>query len=325
MPPGPIVIGHRGASGYRPEHTLESYRLAIAQGADVIEPDLVMTRDGALVVRHENEIGQTTDVANRFPDRRRTAIIDGAEFSGWFVEDFSLAEIKTLRARERLSFRSHDFDGCYEIPTLDEVIRFVQEEEHRLGRRIGIYPETKHPSHHEGLGLDITDALLATLDRFGYRASSDPVFIQSFETANLRRARGRTRARLVQLIEPRGRPADFVSAGDARGYADLITREGLRTVAEYADGIGVAKELVQPMGSDGQLGAPTTLVADAHGAGLFIHVWTLRADAEFLPAGYQGHAEREVRRFADLGVDGLFTDFPDVAVRALGREAATPR
>ncbi len=318
MAPGPIVIGHRGASGYRPEHTLESYRLAIAQGADVIEPDLVMTRDGVLVVRHENEIGQTTDAAAKFPERRRTAVIDGAEFSGWFVEDFTLAEIKTLRARERLSFRSHDYDGLYEVPTLDEVIRFVQGEEQRLGRRIGIYPETKHPSHHEALGLPITASLLATLDRFGYREREDPVFIQSFETANLRRARGQTRARLVQLIEPRGRPADFVVSGDSRRYADLITAEGLKAVAEYADGIGVAKELVQPIGADGRLDPPTTLVAEAHRAGLFVHVWTLRADAEFLPAGYGGDPAREVRRFAELGVDGVFTDFPDIAVRALG-------
>ena len=321
MRPGPIVIGHRGASGYRPEHTLESYRLAIAQGADVIEPDLVMTRDGVLVARHENEIGQTTDAAIKYPERRRTALIDGAEYTGWFVEDFSLAEIRTLRARERLSFRSHDHDGLYQIPTLDEVIDFVQAEERRLGRRIGIYPETKHPSHHEALGLPITEALLLTLDRFGYRERGDPVYIQSFETANLRWARERTRLRLVQLIEPRGRPADFVLAGDLRAYADLIASGGLQALAEYVEGIGVAKELVQPIGAEGRLDPPTTLVAEAHRAGLFVHVWTLRADPEYLPAGYDGDAEREVRHFADLGVDGAFTDFPDIAVRALGRRS----
>ncbi len=319
MSPGPIIIGHRGASGYRPEHTLESYRLAIAQGADVIEPDLVMTRDGVLVVRHENEIGQTTDAAAKFPERRRSAVIDGAEFTGWFVEDFTLAEIKTLRARERLSFRPHDHDGRHQIPTFEEVLRFVQGEEQRLGRRIGLYPETKHPSHHEALGLPITDSLLAMLDRFGYREPADPVFVQSFETANLVLARRRTGVRLVQLIEPRGRPADFIATGDGRSYADLITRAGLKGIADYADGVGVAKELVQPISAEGQLEPPTALVTEAHEAGLFVHVWTLRADPEFLPAGYGGDAEREVRRFAELGVDGVFTDFPDVAARALGR------
>ncbi|MHB1326746.1 MAG: glycerophosphodiester phosphodiesterase [Gemmatimonadales bacterium] len=325
MASGPIIIGHRGASGYRPEHTLESYRLAIAQGADVIEPDLVLTRDGVLVVRHENEIGQTTDVADKYPERRRSASIDGAEFTGWFIEDFTVAEIKTLRARERLSFRPHDHDGRYEVPTFEDVIRFVQQEEQRLGRRIGIYPETKHPSHHEGQGLPITATLLATLDRFGYREPADPAFIQSFETANLRQARNETGVRLVQLIEPRGRPADFVAAGDGRHYADLITARGLEAVAEYADGVGVAKDLVQPIGADGKLESPTALVDEAHRAGLFVHVWTLRADPEFLPAAYGGDAEREVRRFAELGVDGVFTDFPDVAARALGRRVADAR
>ncbi len=315
----PLVIGHRGASGHRPEHTIESYRLAIAQGADVIEPDLVMTRDSVLVARHENEIGQTTDVADRFPDRKRTRTIDGESVTGWFAEDFTLAEVKTLRARERLPFRSHAFDGQFEIPTFDEILAFVRAEERRLGRRIGVYPETKHPSHHEALGLPITDAVLATLERAGYGDRSDPVFIQSFETGNLRRIRPRTRLRLVQLIDENGQPADFAASGDSRTYRDLLTPDGLRQVATWADGIGPFKGLVQPVGADGALRPATTLVADAHRAGLFVHVWTLRADRTFLPAGYGGDPGAEVRRMVELGVDGFFTDFPDIAVAALRR------
>ncbi len=313
----PLVIGHRGASGYRPEHTLASYALAIEQGADVIEPDLVMTRDGVLVARHENEIGQTTDVATRFPERRRTKTIDGTPTTGWFVEDFTLAEIKTLRARERLPFRSHQLDGRFEVPTFEEILSLVRERETALGRRIGIYPETKHPSHHEAVGLPITDTLLAVLERWGYRERHDPVFIQSFETGNLRHARGLTGLRLVQLIESRGRPADLSLSGDPRTYADLMTVAGLREVATWADGIGPDKGLVQPLGPEGELLPPTGLVTDAHRAGLFVHVWTLRADPEFLPAGYGGDPLAEYRRLADLGVDGYFTDFPDLARRAL--------
>lgn len=313
----PLVIGHRGASGYRPEHTLESYRLAIAQGADVIEPDLVMTRDGVLVARHENEIGQTTDVAARFPDRRRSKTIDGRTEAGWFVEDFTLAEIKTLRARERLAFRSHAFDGLHEVPTFEEILRFLRAEEARLGRRIGVYPETKHPTHHESLGLPITAALVETLGRFGYHDRDEPVYIQSFETGNLRWARERTRLKLVQLIEESGAPADVAAAGAGPSYAELIAPAGLAMVAGYADGIGPSKNLVQPVGPAGELGAPTSLVIDAHAAGLFVHVWTLRADPEFLPAGYRGDFGAEVRRMAALGVDGVFTDFPDRAAAAL--------
>ena len=315
----PLIIGHRGASGYRPEHTIESYRLAIAQGADVIEPDLVMTRDRILIARHENEIGETTDAAVRFPDRKRTMTIDGDTVTGWFAQDFSLAEIKSLRARERLAFRNHRFDGQFEVPTFEEILLFVAGEERRLGRRIGVYPETKHPSHHEAAGLPISDSLVAVLDRHGYRAPTDPVFIQSFETGNLRRLRPQTRLRLAQLIESSGSPVDFALAGDPRTYRDLITPDGLRDIARYADGIGPSKALVQPVGPDGDLLAPTALVATAHAAGLFVHVWTFRADGTFLPAGYRGDFAAEVRRMAELGVDGIFTDFPDLAGRALGR------
>ena len=297
-----LVIAHRGASGYRPEHTIESYRLAIEQGADVIEPDLVMTKDRILVARHENEIATTTDAAAKFPDRRRTKTIDGQPTTGWFVEDLTLAEVKQLRARERLAFRSHRFDGRFEIPTFEEILVFVRQEERRLGRRIGIYPETKHPSYHESLGLPITDSVLSVLARHGYRDPSDPVFIQSFESENLQAARPKTKLRLVRLIETAG---------------PMTTPAGLRQIATFADGIGPSKDLVQPIAADGSLGPPTSLVADAHAAGLFIHVWTLRADPSFLPKGYGGHPEAEVRRMAELGVDGFFTDFPDIARRAL--------
>ena len=294
---GPLIIGHRGASGYRPEHTIESYRLAIEQGADVIEPDLVMTKDRILVARHENEIGATTDAGAKFPDRQRTKVIDDHPASGWFVEDFTLAELKQLRARERLEFRSHRFDGQFEVPTFEEILVFVRREERRLGRRIGLYPETKHPSYHESLGLPITDSLLSVLARHGYRDGSEPVFIQSFEASNLQAARPQTKLRLVRLLEAAG--------------------EGLRAIAAYADGIGPSKDLVQPIGPDGGLGEPTSLVADAHAAGLFVHVWTLRADPSFLPKGYGGDPEAEVRRMIELGVDGFFTDFPDIARRVI--------
>jgi glycerophosphoryl diester phosphodiesterase len=301
-PPRPLIIGHRGASGYRPEHTLESYRLAIAQAADYIEPDLVMTKDGVLVARHENEIGLTTDAAAKFPQRRVTKIIDGDSVTGWFIEDFTLAEVKTLRAKERLASRSRQYDGRFEVPTFAEILELVKEQERATGRRIGIYPETKHPSHHEGLGLAITDSLIEALHRAGYRTRDDPVFIQSFEAANLRVARVKTGLRLIQLIE-----------------SEQPTPDRLREIASYADGIGPSKLLVQPVSPDGELVAPTSLVADAHAAELVVHVWTVRAEPQFLAAGYRGDPLAEYRRLAALGVDGIFTDFPDQGVAALGR------
>ncbi|MBM4185759.1 MAG: glycerophosphodiester phosphodiesterase [Gemmatimonadetes bacterium] len=315
--PRPLIIAHRGASGHRPEHTIEAYRLAVSQGADLIEPDLVMTKDGVLIARHENEIGGTTDVAEKYPNRKTTKTIDGDSVTGWFAEDFTLAEVKTLRARERLPYRSHYWDGRFEIPTFDEILEFVRQEEARLGRRIGLYPETKHPSYHESLGLRITDAVIDALHREGYRRRTDPVFIQSFEVGNLQRARGRTELSLIQLVDATGRPADATARGDARGYRELMTPAGLSFVASYANGIGPARALVQPVSPNGELLAPSTLVRDAHAAGLVVHVWTVRADREFLPAGYKGDPLAEYRRLAELGVDGIFTDFPDQAVRAL--------
>jgi glycerophosphoryl diester phosphodiesterase len=314
-----LVIAHRGASGYRPEHTLAAYELAIDQGADYIEPDLVMTRDGVLIARHENEIGSTTDAAERFPERRATKVIDGDTMTGWFAEDFTLAEIRSLRARERLSFRSKAWDGRFGVPTFEEVLLLIRRKEAESGRRIGVYPETKHPSYHRSLGLALDDTLLAVLARHGYTGREDPVFIQSFETGNLRALRARTAIRLVQLLGAEGAPWDLVEAGDARTYADLATPDGLREIARYADVIGPHKELIQPVGPGGVLLAPTSLVRDAHAAGLRVHAWTFRAEGFYLPAAYGGDPGAELRRFADLGVDGVFTDFPDLAVRALGR------
>lgn len=299
----PLIIGHRGASGHRPEHTLESYRLAAEMGADVIEPDLVATRDGVLIARHENEIGGTTDVAERFPDRKRTRTIDRASITGWFSEDFTLAEIKTLRARERLAFRSHAYDGRYQVPTFDEVLDLAQSLTRTLGRPVGVYPETKHPTYFRGIGLPLEEALVASLEKHAMNTHDAPVFIQSFESGNLRALRPKTRVRLVQLVDL---PSKL-----------RLDDEGLAEIAAYADGLGPIKTLIVPAKTDGTLEAPTDLVARAHKAGLFVHVWTMRADPQFLSPSYNGRPEAEFEQFRDLGVDGIFTDFPDIAVRAL--------
>jgi glycerophosphoryl diester phosphodiesterase len=300
----PLVIAHRGASGHRPEHTLEAYRLAVEMGADFIEPDLVSTRDGVLIARHEHEIGATTDVAERFPDRKQTRTVEGRAVTGWFSEDFTLAEIKTLRARERLPFRSHAYDGQFEIPTFDEVIALAQRLGKAAGRTIGVYPETKHPSYFRSISLPLEEPLLASLDKHGWNSREAPVFIQSFESANLRELRKKTRVRLVQLTST---PAQ-------------LEGDGITTIAQYADGLGPEKRLVVPVHPDGSLGAPTDVIVRAHAAGLVVHVWTLRTEKEFLPAGYKGRPEAEFEQFRDLGADGVFTDFPDVATRAYGKK-----
>ncbi|GAA4427036.1 glycerophosphodiester phosphodiesterase [Acidovorax lacteus] len=335
-PPRPTVIAHRGASALRPEHTLAAYQKAIDDGADIIEPDLVITRDGVLVARHENAIAivgpdgaikeATTDVAERpeFAARKTTKRIDGQSITGWFTEDFTLAELKTLRARERIPAQrpaNVAYNGQFEVPTLDEVIALAQAEGRRRGRTIGIYPETKHPSYFQSIGLPLEPALLSVLERSGWNHRDAPVFIQSFEVANLQDLRPRTRVRLVQLVAATGRPYDFVARGAAetRGYADLITPEGLREVARYADGLGPHKSLVLPV-QGGALGTPTALVGHAHAAGLAVHVWTLRPENAFLPAALRaapatdgtrrGDAEAEALAFLRAGVDGFFTDDP---------------
>jgi glycerophosphoryl diester phosphodiesterase len=316
------VIAHRGASGYRPEHTLAAYELAIALGADFLEPDLVATGDGVLIARHENEISGTTDVAEHpeFAGRRRTKEIDGAEVTGWFTEDFTLAEIRTLRARERLPFRCQEFNGRFEVPTFAEVLALARRASEKTGRTIGVYPETKHPSYFRALGLPLEEPLLAALEAAGYRGRTAPVFLQSFEVANLKALRQRTDLPLIQLLEATGQPWDFRAAGDprtcSRTYGDLATPAGLAEIAAYADGIGPDKRLIVPRGPDGSLAPPTSLVADAHAAGLRVHPWTFRADAAFLAAEYGGDGEHELRQFFQLGVDGVFSDFPDLAVHA---------
>lgn len=319
QPQRPIVIAHRGASGYLPEHTLAAYELAVAQGADFIEPDLVITRDGVLIARHENEIGETTDAAARFPDRRTTRLVDGGEVTGWFAEDFTLAEIKTLRARERLAYRSQARNGEFEVPTLEEILDLVARLERVHGRRIGLYPETKHPSYFRRLGLPLEEPLLDALHGRGYRTAGDPVFLQSFEVGNLRDLGRRTGLRLIQLLDEKGAPWDFVASGDPRTYADLATPDGLREIARYAAGIGPHKRLIVPQTATGGLRQPTTLVADAHTVGLLVHPWTFRSEALFLHRDYAGDPLAELRQFLELGVDGVFADFPDVAVRARDR------
>ncbi|QUT08095.1 glycerophosphodiester phosphodiesterase [Sphingobium phenoxybenzoativorans] len=317
----PIIIAHRGDSGERPEHTLAAYDRAIDQGADFIEPDLVLTKDGVLVVRHENEISGTTDVADHpeFASRRTTKKIDGEDIAGWFTEDFTLAELRTLRAKERLAqvrTANKRFDGLYQIPTFEEVIKLAKAREAETGRRIGIYPETKHPTYFASIGLPHEAPLLAMLEKYGYGAPDDPVFIQSFEVGNLKLLRGKTRLRLIQLVASQGGPPDM--AGIA--YADMMTPEGLKAVAGYADGIGPSFDMV--IGPDG---ADSGLVASAHAAGLQVHPWTLRAENMFLPKAFQkgddpaahGDFAGAVRAVAATGVDGLFSDFPGLARAAL--------
>lgn len=308
-PKRPIIIGHRGASGHRPEHTLESYTLAIEQGADYIEPDVVATKDGVLIARHENEIGSTTDVADKFPARRRTVSVDGEPITGWFTEDFTIAEIRTLRAKERLASRSQAYNGQFAIPTFEQVVALAKAKSAELGRPIGVYPETKHPTHFARLGLSLEERLVAVLKAQRWDAADAPVFIQSFEVNNLKRLRQMTKVRLVQLLSPDGRPAD----DSPRSYAEMVTPEGLKDIASYAAGIGANQRLIVPADKSGTLGTPTSLVRDAHAAGLLVHVWTLRNEPTFLAFGYGGDPIREHVQFTELGVDGIFTDFPDTA------------
>jgi glycerophosphoryl diester phosphodiesterase len=317
----PIVIAHRGASGYRPEHTLSAYELAIEMGADFIEPDLVSTRDGFLIARHENEISETTDVAGRpdFAARKATKRIDGREVTGWFTEDFTFAEIKTLRAKERLPFRDSSFNGRFEVPAFTEVLALARRKSAETGRTIGVYPETKHPTYFRSLGLPLEPPLLLALHGAGYRGRSAPVYLQSFEVENLKELRQATDLPIIQLLDAEGQPWDFVVAGDRRTYQDLAAPLGLAGIAAYADGIGPYKRMIVPAGPDGRLLPPTSLMADAHRAGLLVHPWTFRSDAVFLAPDYAGDPEREYDQFFALGVDGLFSDFPDTAVAARQR------
>ena len=322
-----LVIAHRGASGVRPEHTLEAYEVAVAMGADVIEPDLVSTRDGVLVARHEADISGTTDVARHpeFAARRTTRTTDGETVTGWFVDDFTLAELRTLRATERLPAlrpQSAAFDGQFGVPTLDEILDLAARLGAERGRPVGVYPETKHPSYFASVGLALERPLVAALARAGLTTRGAPVWVQSFEVGNLRRLRAMTQVRLVQLAFPGGRPADADSADAAQTYDAMMTPAGLARVAEYADAVGVATPFV--LTPDG---AATALVADAHAAGLDVHVWTVRAENAFLPAALRsdidpaalGDVGTLVRALAAAGVDGIFADQPDLVLAALGR------
>ncbi|MCD9027223.1 glycerophosphodiester phosphodiesterase [Luteimonas sp. BDR2-5] len=328
----PLVVAHRGASARLPEHTLAAYRRAIEDGADAIEPDLVMTRDGVLVARHENEIGSTTDVGQRpeFADRRRTQRIDGVAVTGWFTEDFTLAELKTLRARERLpAVRGIWYDGQYAIPTLHEIVILLSDLSQAHGRTIGLMPEIKHPSHFQALGLAMEAPLLEVLAQHPVTQRA-PVVVQSFEIANLRTLRGMLgpahgNIELLQLIgDPRERPADVAAAGNGPRYRDMTTPDGLRTIAGYAQWIGPPVAQLGEIGRGGTI-EPTTLVADAHAAGLRVLPYTFRPENPFLPKPLRRGAANarnedgsiaEMRAYLALGIDGLFTDDP-----ALGRAA----
>ncbi len=352
----PIVIGHRGASGYRPEHTLEAYRVAIQQGANFIEPDLVLTKDGVAIARHEPLFGATavngipvpvpneyttTNIFDHpeFASRLRTRTLDGTSITGYWSDDFTLAEVKTLRARERIpTIRPGNsvFNDSYEIPTLQEVVDLAKEQTLATGRTIGIYPETKHSTFFAQNAGNRTnparfeDLVIATLHAsFGNRADA-PVFIQSFEVANLRYLSTLTEIPLVQLLNTgSARPYDFVVTGDARTYADLISVAGLDFVNDYAAGIGPTRDLLIPRPGN-VIGTPTTAVADAHAAGLLVHPFTFRAENNFLSAGYRiggnlaafGNYLDETLLYLELGVDGFFTDQPDLGVRAVNAMTA---
>jgi len=348
----PQVIGHRGACGYLPEHTLASYKKAIEMGADFIEPDLVVTKDGELVARHEPNITATTDVSTRpeFASRKKTRKVDGVNETGWFVTDFTLAELRTLYAKQANPLRDQSFNKQFQIPTFREILELAKTESARQGRTIGVYPETKHPTYHVDAGLPIEPRLLKILAEYGYTKKDSPVVIQSFEVSNLKALRKQTDVRLVQLVDgdgvdakgnvtlvaPFDKPYDFAVAKDSRNFPDLLTPKGLAEVKTYADGIGPWKPYLrsaaQVLGSDGKpkdlngdgvitdadrvLLPPTDVVKNAHAVGLFVHPYTFRNEAPGLVSDYKGDPKAEYRTFYELGVDGLFSDFADTAVAA---------
>lgn len=320
------VFAHRGASGYRPEHTLAAYELAIRLGADYIEPDLVSTKDGVLVARHENEISGTTDVADHpeFAQRKTTKTIDGAPISGWFTEDFTYRELRTLRAKERLpGVRPGNtrYDGLFQIPTFDEVLALAKREGRRQGRTIGVAPETKHPTYFRSIGLPLERPLLRSLRQAGLDSKRSKVVIQSFETTNLRQLARQTRVPLVQLTSANGAPYDLVAQGSTTTYADIMAPAGLRDVATYADWLGPEKNSVIPRDSAGFLTSPTPVVKNAHRAGLKVVVYTFRDENQFLPADFRdgtdpnakGDIFGEMRAFFEAGIDGVFSDYSDTA------------
>ena len=325
------LIGHRGASGYRPEHTLASYELAIQQCADYIEPDVVPTKDGQLVARHEPNITDTTDVATHpeFAARKTTKSVDGSSQTGWFTEDFTLAELRTLRAKERLPLvrpGNTAFDGLYPIPTLDEVLDLAKHSVSCSGKPIGVAPETKHPTYFRSIGLPTDQKVVAELKAHGWTKKSDPVVIQSFETGNLKSLAKKTELPLIQLVDCSGAPYDLKAAGSATTYADLVTPKGLKGIKRYADQVALCKDVMIPRGTDGRLLAPTPVIRDAHQAGLTVTGWTFRRENQFLPLQYRsstdpyavGDLNGEIEAFLDAGMDNIFTDDPDI-----GQEART--
>jgi glycerophosphoryl diester phosphodiesterase len=338
----PIVIAHRGASGYLPEHTLAGYAVAVMQGADFVEPDLVMTRDGQLVCRHDHVLNLTTDVASRpeFADRKTTKIADGVAVTGWFSEDFTLAEIEKLRAVERMADirpANTRFDGQFEVPTLAQVIDLVQALEQATGRPIGIYPEVKHPTYFCGLGLSMEEPLVDILRRNGYEEMRERVYIQSFEVGSLKKLRGMIDLPLIQLLAPEGKPYDVEAAGGSLTYDRMATRAGLAEIATYADGVGPEKcryiIRLDPSGSLDPANA-TPFVADAHALGLKVHPYTFRGENRFLPANYRspsgdpnapGDLAGEICAYLATGIDGFFTDQPHVGVRARDAFSASLR
>lgn len=322
----PIVIAHRGSSGNRVEHTLEAYRTGINYGVDFIEPDLVLTKDGVLVARHENEISGTTDVAEKpeFADRETTKVIDGQDYTGWFTEDFTLAELKTLRAKERLPKvrpQNAAWDGQWDVPTFEEVLQLLKEHEEKTGERVGVYPETKHPSYFASIGLAHEKPMLELLKKYGFDGAEDPVFIQSFEVDNLQELAKKTKIRLVQLVADQGGPPDR----DDLTYAEMITPAGLSDIAEYASGLGPSKLLIIGRDEEGRLKKPTSLVADAHKVGLVVHPWTFRIENVFLPTEFQGgytasaigDVKAEMKVYLATGIDGIFSDNPREAALAV--------
>ncbi|MET9439666.1 glycerophosphodiester phosphodiesterase [Streptomyces sp. NPDC006610] len=332
--PVPTIIGHRGASGYRPEHTLGAYQLALDMGADIVEAgDLVPTKDGHIVCRHEPEIGGTTDVADHpeFASRKTTKVLDGVPVTGWFTEDFTLAELKTLRATERIPANRPNntlYNGVWEIPTFEEVLQWQEEQTRKRGKQVWIYPELKHPTYFRKLGLGLEERVAKLLRKYGRNRWNSPVILQSFEPTSIQRLNKLVDNPLVVLLSGAStRPWDFVETGDPRTVADLVKPAGLREIASYAQGIGPTLDLVIPKDANGRLTRPTTLVADAHKVGLVLHPWTLRNENPFLPADFRKGAEADAygdvfgayRAYFATGIDGVFTDHPDTGL--LAREA----
>jgi glycerophosphoryl diester phosphodiesterase len=333
--PTPAVVGHRGASGQRPEHTLEAYRLAIRMGADDIELDLVPTRDGVLVARHDATLFDSTDIADHpeFADRRTKRTVDGRELDDWFVEDFTFEELRTLRARERfrkVRASNTGFHGRLQIPSLDEVLTLVAMESARARRTVGVLLELKHAAYYERAGLGLVDPLLATLGAHGLDHDRSRLMVMCFEPTVLRQVRSRSSVGIIQLIDRKGRPADLVAAGQRTRYADMVTPAGLADIAAYAQGVGVHKELVLERDADGRTSRVSTLVAEAHHRWLTVHVWTLRVENRWLPLelrsgdrpGHHGDLATEARLLLEAGTDGLITDNPDLVLAARSKHLA---